>query len=771
VIRLGLRLTLRAGREAIVRLAIITFATALGVAMLLVTLAGINAVNSQNARYAWLNTGAVPASSGSQSSDDPLYWQVKADQFQGKTIGRVDLAATGSSSPVPPGMPKLPADGEFYASPAMSKLLQQTPSDQLGDRYPGRQVGTIGSSALPAPNSLIIVIGHRPADLANQPATSKVTSIATTTPSSCHDRCYDVGIDADGIDLILAVAAGALVFPVLVFIAAATRLSAARREQRFAAMRLVGATPRQIAVISAVESTVAAVTGVGLGFGLFFALRPALAPIPFTGAPFFLSDLSLNLPDILVVALGVPIAAAVTARLALRRVQISPLGVTRRVTPKPPRAYRLMPLLLGLAELWYFVLAGRPSTTPGQIQAYLTGFLLTLVGLVIAGPWLTMVGARLLARRTRRPAALIAGRRLSDNPQGGFRAISGLIVALFVTSVATGLVASIVASAGTTNNSTPNATLIASFDVVNPDTAPTTPVDPALLAKLNAVSGVKDVTLLYNSRTPPPQELAGPPPTVRRNPPPNARVAVPPPTEPTSPAILASCADLAHAPELGRCQPGAQTAYVFPHFGVGFRDETRMADATWFASTTLASQLASMPPANIVVATNGTAAPTETARTLLEAAYPAAQAPQTLAEIYDSQLNLTKHYQQLADVVILTSLPIAGCSLAVAVIAGLAERKRPFSLLRLTGAPLGVLRRVVAFESAVPLLVISVISIGVGFLSAGMFLRSQLNQSLVAPSASYYGIVVLGVAASLGLIASTLPVLRRITGPETARNE
>ncbi len=59
-----------------------------------------------------------------------------------------------------------------------------------------------------------------------------------------------------------------------------------------------------------------------------------------------------------------------------------------------------------------------------------------MAGLVVAGPWLTMVGSRLLARRTSRPATLIAGRRLADNPRAGFRAISGLILALFVTSVA-----------------------------------------------------------------------------------------------------------------------------------------------------------------------------------------------------------------------------------------------------------------------------------------------------------------------------------------------
>ena len=71
--------------------------------------------------------------------------------------------------------------------------------------------------------------------------------------------------------------------------------------------------------------------------------------------------------------------------------------------------------------------------------------------------------------------------------------------------------------------------------------------------------------------------------------------------------------------------------------------------------------------------------------------------------------------QQMTNVVILVSLVIAGCSLAVSVTAGVNDRKRPFSLLRLTGVSIGVLRKVVALEAAVPLLVIAVISIGMGF--------------------------------------------------------
>jgi hypothetical protein len=310
MIRLGLRLTVSGGREAAVRLILIAAAVALGVGLVLMSLAGVNAVNKQNARYAWLGTGTVPASptgsaststTGQASAASPLWWLLQADHFAGQTIARVDVAATGPDSPVPPGIPRLPGPGQFYASPALGALLHSTPAGELGDRFPGHQIGTIGAAALPAPNSLIIIVGHTAGQLSHLqlshvPGATEVRSISATSPSSCNgSNCaVGAGINANGIDLILSVVACALLFPVLIFIGTATRLSAARREQRFAAIRLVGATPRQVSVISAVESTVAAVAGVAAGFGLFFLLRTPLAAVPFTGAPFFPGDLSLS---------------------------------------------------------------------------------------------------------------------------------------------------------------------------------------------------------------------------------------------------------------------------------------------------------------------------------------------------------------------------------------------------------------------------------------------------------------------------------------------
>ena len=141
---------------------------------------------------------------------------------------------------------------------------------------------------------------------------------------------------ASSIDFILAVVALAVLTPVLIFIGTATRLSAARREERFAAMRLACATRGQVSLIAATESTTAAQLGTAIGFGLFFLLRIPVAAIPFIGQPFFPDELTLSLPDILLVAIGVPLFAALAARLALRRVNISPLGVARRARPKPP---------------------------------------------------------------------------------------------------------------------------------------------------------------------------------------------------------------------------------------------------------------------------------------------------------------------------------------------------------------------------------------------------------------------------------------------------
>jgi hypothetical protein len=797
VISLGLRLVINGGREAITRLVILTVAVGLGVGLLLTAVAATNAAVSWNNRHAWFWTGtsSVPASPAAAGTA-PLWWHPVSDVFDGQQILRFDVAATGASSPVPPGIPRDPAPGTYYASPTLIALMHSTPADQLGDRYPGRLAGTIGDTALPSPDSLLIVVGRTPAQLAQTPNSIRVTSIADAMPGNFTYQCggpgcppvpnakglsyfpNDPGGGASGIDLILTVVALAILTPVLIFIATATRLSAARREERFAAMRLAGATRRQVSLISAIESTAAAVLGTAIGFGLFFLLRIPVAAIPFIGQPFFPAELSLSLFDILVVAIGIPVFAAVAARMALRRVNISPLGVARRVRPKPPGAWRVIPLLAGLAELGFWTIHGHPASESGQIQAFASSFFLILVGLFIAGPWLTMAAAVAMARWTSRPATLLAARRIGDDPKAAFRAVSGLVMALFITTAAVVAITTqdakeytrfgTVAETNMVTDQIANAPSMAQRSSKSHSGPVVTGTGPAALAaalaaRLSAVHGVQGVAVL---RVDPTLTIPG---TFHDLDVAEQGKGIP------IPADVISCAQLATMLVLGNCPAGA-TAAAFPA-GVfassGPLSGINTTGITWPAANVPAARLSTLGVDAVNVETDGSTATIEQVRTVLEATpgYLAVNAPSTLDDLAVADNAANNGYQQLANVVILVSLPIAGCTLVAGIAAGLADRKRPFSMLRLAGARLSTLRGVVALEGAVPLLSVAAVAIGTGFAGAAMFAREAQQHTMVAPGAAYYLLTAGGIVISLVIIAATFPLLARITGPETARNE
>ena len=748
MIWLGLRLTLGSGREAWLRVAVTAAAVALGVGLLLTALAGLNGLHAQTNRGAWLDTSQqTPSSSSSGSTSGRLWWLSGADQFGNQVIDQVDLAAAGPGAPVPPGLPRLPGPGEYYASPALAALLRSTPASELGDRYPGRLVGTIGPAALPSPNSLIVVIGHSAHQLAQNPGAIEIGAIQRTA-ANCDDCQSTIG-SGPVLQFILVGGAVALLLPVLILIATASRLSAARREERFAAMRLVGATPRQVSVVSAVEAVVAAIAGVAVGFALFFLSRPLLYHVPFTGAPLAQGDLSLEGIDIVFVVIGVPLAAVVSARLALRRVQISPLGVTRRASSRPPRMGRILPLLAGIGVLAYFDAVGKPGSNGGQLLELLVGFVLLVVGLVLAGPWFTTTGSRLMTNHANRPATLLAGRRLLDNPKAAFRFISGLVIALFITSTAVGALSSITADAGTSSGGSAGRATLAdpfcSFSTSNCPAATRVPsVSNRVLADLRTTHGVRAVTLVHQS---PFQFRLG------------------------SSFGVVACEELARIPALGRCTKGAAVANIGYFLSNLLGHNAHASSTVWPSAHLSTADVAKLPVDAVVVATDGTAGALERARTALERAFPF-QGTAVGVEAFDpSTERLLAMIQDMTEVVIVASLIIAACSLAVNIAAGLGERKRPFSLLRLTGVPTRLLHHVVALESALPLFLVATVSIAVGLVSAALYLHSQVGIAFSLPGLAYWGTVVGGLAASLAIIASTFPLLDRITGPEVARND
>lgn len=420
MLRLGLRLTLRSGREAAVRLLVTVAAVAIGVAILLAVFAEYHAFQATSRRPSWESTQEAPAGA---PTDNETLWRYSENIYQGRFIEQLAVAPLGPHAPVIPGLGQLPPAGQYYASPALAALLRTVPRDQLRDRFPGSETGIIGDAGLSGPDALVIVIGYSPSQLGALPGTIAVDRVATAPQTQGTTNLYRY---AFGIGAI------ALLFPLLILINTATRLAAARREERYAAMRLVGATPGQVSVIASVEAIIGAVLGTLLGIGVFLVVRPALGGLSLSGARFFPQTVTPGLVVYAGMVVGVPLAAAAAARVSLRRVRISPLGVSRKVTPRAPGLWRLVPLATGVPLFIWASLHVLHHLQTASAKPVFVGFVLIMLGLVLAGSWLTMEAARLLGKLGRGAASLLAARRLTDNPKGSFRTVSGLVLAVFV---------------------------------------------------------------------------------------------------------------------------------------------------------------------------------------------------------------------------------------------------------------------------------------------------------------------------------------------------
>ncbi|MFJ5303470.1 FtsX-like permease family protein [Streptomyces sp. NPDC088350] len=400
-------------------------AAAVGSLVLLTLLAAYFGAGARADRTAWRTPApdrhgtAVQALTTTYARDRPI-----------TVVSLAQLPGRGRT-PAPPGLNSFPKQGELYVSPALAALLRDLPSSQLADRFPkSTPYGTIGAAGLASPDDLVAVVGRAPTD----PAVSK---------SADGHGIYDDGLTAravvsgfsgtrrsvftvdDRTAVLLGV--GLLVVPVIVLASAAGRLGAARREQRLAALRLAGATPRQILAMTGVEAAAVGAAGALAGALAYGALLPALAEVPYGIGTWYIGQLWVGLPWVAAVVAGVVALIAVSAMSTLRQVASSPLGVAQQ---SDPRRTRLIRLVLFVAVLVYI----RVSTDGGALKpGTLAALMLLFYGAFwMFGPWVVDRLGRIAGRFARRPATLLAARRLSDDPRGAWRTVSGLVLAGFV---------------------------------------------------------------------------------------------------------------------------------------------------------------------------------------------------------------------------------------------------------------------------------------------------------------------------------------------------
>ena len=770
--RLGMRLTLHSGREPFVRLVVTAVAVAIGAAIMLSVLADFHAFTTTNNRPSWESTRGQALRRDYPAATRSELWNYSNDIYQGQTIERLDVAGLSAHAPVPPGVGKLPGSGQYYASPALAALIRSVPRDELGDRFPGKLAGTIGQQALTGPGELVIYIGYAPANLAALPATTLVAAIATAPGRQIWTPFFRDAFVAGAI---------AFLFPILILVGTATRLAAARREERFAALRLVGATSRQISVIASVEAVLSALLGAILGAAVFLALRPALADTAITSQRYFTSEVTPAAAGYLIVLIGVPAAAAISSLMSLRRVRISPLGVTRRTTPPAPAAWTLAPLVAGIA----LFIAGLRMTNSQHIgKGVLIGLILVLVGLVMAGPWLTARAARLLTRLTAGASALLAARRIGDNPKAAFRSVRGLVLAVFLGTVLAGLLPAVEAITATPSAVALSDVLLDGFTAA-PVCGNNANCSGASAGSSNGLAGSLAGQQRIAIEGLPPRAAAVLLGGLRQI---RGATAIPlyslPQSVPQagkpgdfgpSPTAIMSCADLRSLSVLGSCAPG-RAAVVVQSAGL-FSDNPR------FSTQPIASTSSPAAPAStsrlylqsLLVKTNGPAALERVRTYLVTHATQSASgtAPRTFGEAVQARAAVSDTVQRLLYIAVVLTLIVAGCSLAVSVGGGLVERKRPFTLLRVTGTPTSTLYRVVFAEAALPLVAATVVAAVLAYVIAVLTVGklAPAGTPVPVPGHAYFLTMGTGLLASLLVILASLPLLGRITSPHNARFE
>ena len=734
------RLAVMGSRAAWGRLLGITAGVAVGVTLALLLGGAYQGLSARDARSNWMSASGEYVTGGDTGPDavtadmaslgnDRVLLASTTDRHEGARIVRRDVAAPVTSSVTIPGITDLPQAGEYYASPALIERIEGVPADELGDRF-GTLAGTISDSALASPDSLVAVVGADTGDLIERPAAQTVTSFT--------DVSYRASTNYQTVAIVGAIA---VLFPVLLLVSIVTGLGAAARRERFATLRLIGATPRTVAAIAAAETAATSLLGALLGVPLAALLRPVAALVSVDDGKFFPSDLAVTpLTAATVVAVTVA-ASAITGGWRIRRADIGPLGQTKQRQEKTPSLLRLLPLAGGLGILIATtgaVLAGLPVPRVGTVV--IIGFTITTVGLLVAGPYLTLLAGRIMARRSSTAAGVIAGNRIRRTPVATFRSVSGLVVAVFMVSVFAG--AATTADQGVAPGDGPGllpvSTLIQYLDpmlaAANP--APT----EAVHARLAAISGVTGVTTIFTIQS-------GDGPDANR---------------------LLMSADAAHDLNLGPVPSDAVVVSI---------NSDALSGAPAVFTPAEATDVAGLTPSFLLIGTDGTTAAIERARTALQVGAIAGTGwmpAGTRTDLADDRLqSMAASFANLAYLGIGVATLIAGLSLAIATISAMIDRRRMLALLRLLGMNLSGLRRIITLEAAAPLLAVMAVSIGLGFLMADLILVGLTNggRSVGWPDARYIGALTASAVLALAAVAAAVSRLGKNTDLAAIRYE
>lgn len=426
----------KSGRQSFARLGLTAMAIAIGVMLIGYFTAGVNGLIGLGNRSNYLSklVGAeqkpVP---GIKPARIDRPYRGNITDWHGRSIEQLKIYSTAETFKFPEL--KVMQPGEYYLSPALKKAIDEHPTDDILARFGrfNKYLGTVPEKYLATPDSLLIISG--------------VDAKEVKEHDVHYSKIYRSGFDGNSTPygatsiIVLSVGGAILLFPIVVFVSVATQLGATQREKRYAALRLVGATKRQVNYILILESLLASAVGVAIGLVGFQLLQAPLLNFRINGERMWPSDMRLSvLQYLVIIALTLGLTAFINWR-RMRRAQISPLGVSHTLEKvKKLRVWRIIVPAIGIGLFaWLSTKDGRQwvtsnatSTAPSLV--FVGAFLMIMFGLVLSGSWLTNKIALLCTRLSSNASVLIASKRTAVHSRAIFRSVSGVVLALFAGS-------------------------------------------------------------------------------------------------------------------------------------------------------------------------------------------------------------------------------------------------------------------------------------------------------------------------------------------------
>ncbi|MBN9748414.1 ABC transporter permease [Amycolatopsis sp. A1MSW2902] len=760
---LGLRLAVGGGRmsgSALLRLAMTAFGIALAVAVLLPAASVSHLVNARADRAAAIKQDTTPREGIAPLATYRWYPSVGEDFLQLTAV-----AATGENSPVPPGLSRLPAPGEVIVSPALAEKLNSAEGASIKARLPGNVAGQIGEPGVSDAADLTAYYGSTAAEIKAEG--ENATSV------------YSYGKPPEGFTLplvmwmVIAPIAAVLLLPLLIFVTTASRMGAAQRERRLAALRLIGVDARQIKRVAAAESLVGAVIGLVAGGALFYALRPFIGDwLPF-GLRVFADDFTPSWVALLVIVLLVPGLAVGSALFGLRRTIVEPLGVVRQGKPVRRRMWWRWTITgIGVVFLLGTLVVSPGSGDQAAAMALAVGSVFLLVGVAALLPWLV---ERIVERLQGGPPSWqLAVRRLQLDSGTASRVVSGLVVVLAGTILIQGVLTSMT-SRNSRSYETPAGVAAA------PVRVDTTSAHEAEVRQ--RLSGAPGVTGVHSARS---LQLQGS-------------------GENQVYGTVGDCVALKTQANIGDCADGdafyvtgssAQPVPKGEYRLTGYRNGNKVEGPMWTV------------PGNVrVVPASNTAKASASELLVTPGAFGDVQLPVERTELFvsgaggvdaliDQVATAVRPLAWKAEVgktdfmsdyagrdermvasfraVLLTAslfvLAVAAMSLLMLSIEQISERRRPLAALSAAGVPIGVLARGSLWQTAVPVVVGVVLAVGAGLGLTAPILRLA-KMPMMVDGGVLAGLAGAAVAAVLLVTALTLPLLRQVTRLDTLRSE